>query len=58
LFDLIGEGLEAVAAYNLEPSDATRESLVSQRYMAIADADRRSGITGYWRPQTEEPPGR
>jgi TIR domain len=52
LFELIRGGLEAVAAYNLDPSDKERERLITSRYLAIADADRR-GITGYWRSDDE-----
>ncbi len=47
LFPLIRKALEAVAAHNLEPSDERLEKLVTDRYLAIADADR-SGITGFW----------
>jgi hypothetical protein len=43
---LIRDALEAVALYNLEPSDR-HKSLVLKRYDAIHDADT-TGLTGYW----------
>jgi hypothetical protein len=46
---VIRDALEAVALYNLEPSDR-HESLVLERYLAIADADT-TGLTGYWRAE-------
>jgi hypothetical protein len=52
LFRLIREALEAVAAYNLVPSDKTREALITQRYLKLADEDQ-SEITGYFRRMSD-----
>jgi TIR domain len=49
LLELLEEALEAVVAYNSDPSDSVGEKRVRDLYMAIADAEDSAGITGYWK---------